>query len=320
MRTSLEERRRQYRVIYENILETPRIKPKPLSRIMRKRPSVVETRIQEAFNLVYVSGPHLRKLSYKNFKEYMYFINCEDPFELYLKYSEDNRVVYHARMDGFSNLWVISKEKIDVEDVVIEGYRSDYYISFAPDHSWEKAIKIMWEKIKNFSTDDYQPKGIIKCRWNRLIDWDENDEALFRYFKYNLRKPLSPMIKRSHKIPEGKIEQWLRRLPETCTIATVYFPKKLSAYDPYLYMFETEYEDFIIELFSELPTSSLFFRVSNKLFSRLYLDRQYLRNFDSPLDDVNQLHIPLMLRELTKMGILQNRTRAEIANHCRKDL
>jgi len=91
-------------------------------------------------------------------------------------------------------------------------------------------------------------------------------------------------------------------------------------YNPVLYMFETDYEDFIIELFSELPTSCFFFKVSDKLFSRMYIDREFLGNLDSDIADVNQLHIPMILRTLTKKGILKRRTRAVISHHCRKDL
>jgi hypothetical protein len=35
-----------------------------------------------------------------------------------------------------------------------------------------------------------------------------------------------------------------------------------------MFMFETDYEDFIVDLFSELPTSTFFFKVANKLFVR----------------------------------------------------
>jgi hypothetical protein len=312
VRTSLEEKIRQYRAIYENVSETPRIKPAPLSKIMKLRPSVVETRIEEAFNLGYVVRPQIRKRSYSNFKEYMYFINYEDPYELYEQYIKDKNVVYHAVTDGFSNFFAVSKDKFDIEgDVVIEGCRSDYHISFAPDHSWEKAIQIMKEKVSHFDPDTYLPRGIIKTHWDETIPWDVQDEILFGEFKYNLRNPVTP-VTRKHHIRRDKVKHWLKTLPETCTFVTGYFPKTISMYDPYVLMVETEYEDFIVDLFSVLPTTSWFFKVSGKLLLYLWVDRGSMQSVDFPKPDVSKLHIPLLLRSLSRKGIIKNKAQARV--------
>ncbi|MGC1123075.1 MAG: hypothetical protein WBA22_18490, partial [Candidatus Methanofastidiosia archaeon] len=142
--------------------------------------------------------------------------------------------------------------------------------------------------------------------------------TLFREFKYNLRKPLEPIV-RKHHMWSGTAYEWLERLPQYCTIATYYFPESMAAYDPYLFMFETDYEDFIIGLFSQLPTTSFFFKVSERLFAYLFVNRQYFRNIDLGIDDVNQLHIPLIIRDLQKRKIVRNHARALVAYHCRKN-
>jgi len=251
VRTTKEEKKRQYYTIYGLLNENPRILPSAISKILRIRPKTARNRVHEAIDKGYMSKPNIRKRSYSNFKEYVYFVRCEDPLGLYLRYGEDGRIVYHAVMDGFANLWVISKEEIDIEgDVLISGLRSDYHVSIAPDHSWKTAIKIMEERIEEFDPDKYEPRGIIQTHWDETVEWDETDEILYGYFKYDLRKPLDPIRKEEYSITTKKFKDWLKKLPEYCTIITRYFPEKSSSYDSYIFVFETDYEDFIIDLFS----------------------------------------------------------------------
>lgn len=320
MSFTLEHRKKQYRTIYELLHEMPRIRAKPLSRIMKTRPSTASSRMKEAFEQGYIVGPQIRKRSFSNLKEYMYFINCEDPLGLFEEYIPDENVIYHSIMDGFANFRIVSKEKFKVKgDVVLEGYRSDYHISFAPDHSWGTAIQTMREMVQNFNPEDYEPQGIIKTHWNEIIEWDQKDEILFREFKYDSRKPLNPLM-RKHHISKSKIDQWLKRLPECCTVFTCYFPEKISAYDPYVFMFETDFEDFIVDLFSELPTTSWFFKVSDRLLLYLWVDRGSMRSVDFRKPDISKLHIPRLLRRLSKEGIINHEAHTRVECYWREDL
>ena len=224
-------------------------------------------------------------------------------------------------MDGFANFYVISKEKIDIEgDILISGPRSDYHVSFAPNHSWKTAIKIMEEKKEKFDPDKYEPRGTIQTHWDVTIEWDKKDEILFRYFKYDLRKPME-RIRKKHRISGRMGMNWLKKLPEYCTIITRFYPEKRSSYDPYFFIFETDYEDFIIELFSELPTSTLFFKVSDKLIVHAYIERKSVRDDDiQPVSDVSALHIPLLIRSLLKKGIIKSRAHAIVNYHWGKSI
>jgi hypothetical protein len=254
-------------------------------------------------------GPHINKRSYANLKEYMVLINCENPEPLYLKYREDMNIIYHAQTIGFCDLWVITKEKVDIEgDVVAEGYRSDYYFPYAPNRSWEESLQIMWKKTNNFRSKDYAVKGIIKTHLNESVQWDSEDEALYQYFKYGIRKKLSPVMKKN-LISGGKLYNWFQKLPGCCTIYTGYYPETLSAYDPYLFMIETDYKDFIVELFSELPTTSTFFTVSELLFMYIHVPKRYTSGI-SIQKTAKKLHIPLLLNELIKREIIKSKARA----------
>ena len=318
MRTTPEQRKKQYRAIYELLFDSPRIYKKDIWALTNLNDRTLAKRVQESFEQQYIFGPDIRKRSYGNLKEYVYFFNCKNPELQYLQYQQDERIIYHAEMKGFCNFWIISKEPIDIDgDIVLEGPRSDYYTSYAPDRSWETALEIMKKKVETFDPEAYVSKKYIQIHFNETVDWDEEDELLYNYFKSNLRKPLAPVMKK-HRISGGKLYKFLEKLPETCTTATSYYPETVLAYDHYLYMFETDYEDFIIKLFSELPTSSSFFKVADKLFARIYVPRRYIknRNFQMAME---KWYIPLLILELLEKGIVKNKESALLEYHWTKD-
>jgi hypothetical protein len=229
-------------------------------------------------------------------KEYVYFVNSKSPFNTYLTYSEDENVIYHARMLGFVNTWITALQKFPVDgDIIYEGFRSDYHLSFAPDYTWEQSIESMNEKIKHFKKEMYTENTIIETHWHESIPWDHEDEKLYRSFKYDLRSTITPIMKKN-LISGQKIYEFLDKLPQCCTVDTSFFPKGLPAYDPYFFMFNTDYEDFIIELFSLLPTSSFFFKVADRLFAMIFVEKHIFRgNLSITLD---QFYIPNLINKL----------------------
>ncbi|MBU7038872.1 MAG: winged helix-turn-helix domain-containing protein [Theionarchaea archaeon] len=314
-----EERKRDVRVIFNTLDKNPRIQVRYLSRFLKLRPSNAGKRLRDAVEKGYIVGPQIRKRSFSSFAEYVYFIRSDDPIGLFRTYTQDSDVVYHTLMDGFSNLRIISLKELDLDGVVVGGRRSDYYISYAPDHSWEHSIKTMQEMVDTFDPETYLPQGLINTHWSESVEWSETDEILFRELKYNLRKPLTPLMK-AHHISAGDISGWLERLPECCTIFTCYFPETVPAYDPYVFMVETDYEDFVIELFSHLPTTTWFYRVSDTLFMDVWLDRGSMKSDDYVMQDINRLHIPLLVRDLLKREIIQSEAHALVQCYWRKDL
>lgn len=110
----------------------------------------------------------------------------------------------------------ITKEKIDIDgDCLVEGYRSDYSFPCTPNRSWENSLQIMHEKLESFKKEDYEFQGIINSHFDETTKWDSEDEILYRYFKYDLRKKLSPVITKEG-VSREKIFAWFERLPECC--------------------------------------------------------------------------------------------------------
>ena len=191
MPQSSEQQKKQFRVIYELLNDNPRIYIKDISSALRINPHATSKKLEKAFKKEYILAPQLRTRSYATMAEYMYFVHCENVSDHYLAYIEDGNVVYHAVMGGFANLWIITKRKMRIPgDIICEGFRSDFHVAHAPDHSWERAITIMKEMIREFDPGDYQEKGIITNRQHESMLWDPDFQTLYREFKYNLRRKL----------------------------------------------------------------------------------------------------------------------------------
>jgi hypothetical protein len=306
--------------IYESLLQRPRLRPHHLSRDLRLRPSSVSKIMKEAFKLGYIGGPQCRKKSYRNLREYVYIIRSPDPVDQYLRFREDSRIVYHTKMIGFSDIWAVTNEDIHIDgDIVVKGPRSDYYMSFALNCSWIDSLQTANDMVRNFDPSSYVPRKYIQNHWNETIEWDNTDEILFQEMKYDLRNPLEPVM-RKYKIPRTRINKWLKRLPECCTIVASYYPETITAYDPYLFMFETEYEDFIVELFSQLPVSTFFFKVADKLFVYFHVKKELSRTTGKDAIELDKLRIPVLVEELYDRGIVTNDSYAIAEYFWGKDL
>lgn len=115
-----------------------------------------------------------------------------------------------------------------------------------------------------------------------------------------------------------KAYEWLERLPERCAIFTGYYPETLLAYDACLFMFNTEYEDFIIDLFSQLSTTCWFYRVSDNLIAETLLGKSSGGKENIHTRDVTELQIPLLVRDLVRKEILMSEAHAKVKCYWRK--
>jgi hypothetical protein len=317
MKIKLEERIKQYRHIYELLNEFPLISKSKIANLLRINWITANNRLNEARRDQYIIGPETRKCSFANILEYVYFFNTEEPDITYMEFREDPRVVYNAQLYGFCNSLVISREEIQIDgEVLLNGSRSDYYIPFTPDHSFECALQNMQKKIEDFSPRNYTPQEIIKNHWGETVKWDEDDENIYRFLKYDLRKKKGSLITDQH-ISREKINYWLENLNKRCTIHTSFYPETLSEYQTYLSVFDTDYEDFVIEVFSELPASPSFFKVQEKLILMAYYPGKFMND---EFTHTKILSIPPLEMRLLKRGIVKKKKRAMIGRSKKKDL
>ena len=314
--TLKKKKRRKFRALYELLFTNYRIPNYRISEKLHFR--AVSKIIGEALEKQYIIGPEVRKCSYANTLEYIYFFNTEEPDITYMKYREDPRVIYNAQLYGFCNSLVISREEIDVEgEIVLQGPRSDYYIPYTPNQSFEYALQNMQERTRNFNPLDYIPREFIKTHWNETIKWDEDDEKIYRFLKYDLRKKKGSFIERQW-ISVGKINYWFKTLNKRCTVHTSFYPETLTEYQSYLSIFDTDYEDFVIEVFSELPATPSFFKVQDKLILIAYYPGKFMNDVYTQFAEI--LSIPPLEVELLTKGIVKKKKRAMVGRSWKKDL
>jgi hypothetical protein len=318
MKYQLDERKEQFRTIFELWYKNPRMEIQEIGEVLELNYRTVKSRIEEAVTQGYIVGPQIRKKSFKPFKEYVHFAIFEDPDVLYQEYRWNKDIIHHAVLDGFCNFSFISEKHFDLEGILVSGDRTDYHISYPPNLSWSTSLPRMGEMVQAFDPATYTPKHYLKTHWDEKIYWTELDETLYGEFKYDFRKPLNTIARKKYNMYKRDADRWLKKVPECCTVFTSYFPESIFAYDSCVYMFETDYEDFLIDVFSLLPTTAWFYRVSNKLFIHTWLDRGSMRSA-TPLEDISMLHMISLMRNLKKKEIIKSEAHAEVICYWRRE-
>jgi hypothetical protein len=319
MKVGLEQKKREYRILFDLLNTEARTSYSEIADVLGVDIRTARERFKEAIEKGYITVPQIRKKSFSNLKNHVHLIRSDDPIGLFEELAEDRRVIHHGLLDGFCDLIVTAKEKLDIKGTICEGPSSDYYISCPPNQPWEISNQSMWDMVRTFNPNNYTPKGYIKTHWDELAEWSDTDEILFWEFKFNFRKSLDPIAKK-RRLWKGIVYDWLKRLPRYCTILTCYFQESLSAYVPYLFMFETDYEDFIIDLFSQLPTTCWFQRVSDKLIAHMWTLMIPVKQENTRVRDIPELQISLLIRDLRKKEILKSEAHAMFNCYWRQEV
>jgi hypothetical protein len=177
----------------------------------------------------------------------------------------------------------------------------------------------MRDIVREFDPEDYIPKTYITNHWNETVEWSKEHEILYQEFKYDLRKLLEP-IARKYGIPIGRIRNFLEQLPTYCIIFTCYYRESLSSYDECLYTFETDYEDFVIDVFSQLPATSWFYKVEDRLIAHLQIKTRPSRKESLQTEDVTGVQILLLVKDMMKKGIVRNEAHGTFKCYWRKEV
>ena len=256
--------------VFKLLNEDPRIPKTTIARKLKINAKTAEKWYNDAVALRIIIPPFFRRKSFTNFREYFYFINTNDPYECYQRMKSKKEVMYCTVQSGFSDMQIISKAPLNLEEeVILSGERSDYYVSTPKDQMFEKANQIMERKLKTI--DDFEPTpSPLILRKEPYSQWDDLDEAVYYSLMGNLRKPWAHVLKESGAY-NNKIMHWYRTRNEFGHTITTFFPEGEKAYQPTLFAIETENDALLIDIFSEMPTSSVFYRLNKYVIMVLYV-------------------------------------------------
>ncbi len=177
--------------------------------------------------------------------------------------------MFFSVQTGFSNFQVVSEKKLNLDDdVVISGDRSDYYVTTPRRCTFDDAVQMMLKKVRN-GKYDISPTPLIYH--NEIFQkWDEINEKIYRCLCNDFRKSYRT-INKDIGTYTNKVLHFLRSVDQFGQVIVMYFPDGLGAYQPTTYLIETDYDSVLTDIFSCLPVSTVFYRISKYLLMKIYL-------------------------------------------------
>jgi hypothetical protein len=256
--------------MYSLLLEEPRIPKEQMARKLKVNKNTIYSWYDEAVEKRIIILPVLRRKSFVNFREYIYFLNVEHPHLLYEELQLNTDILYYCVQTGFANFQIYSKVPLDLEgEIILEGIRSDYIVTTPVECTFEQSIQKIKRKLEKLGVYK-ENSSPLKIRQERYSPWDEKDEEIFWAVRNEMRKPFREII-REYDTYADKVLKWFRRCNEFGHIVTMYFPEGEGSYLPSLYSIKTEHDNVLIDIFSCLPTSSVFYRVDDRLIMLIHL-------------------------------------------------
>jgi len=257
--------------IFELLIEDPRMTKLQMARRFKVNPNTLVTWWNSAIDNRIILLPIFRRKSFKNFREFFYFLKTEDPHKLFeVLQIQDLPISYFSVQTGFCNFQIVAKEPIEPRgEVALSGERSDYFVTVPPKREFRESVRRIDAMLRNL--DVLKPrKSPLKYRDEEYTPWDEKDEAIYWEICNNLRIPFASVVQ-SAKTYNDKAWAWFRNREEFGDTMTFFFPRGESAYIPSLYVIDTNHDSLLIDIFSQLPATTVFYRIGGKVLMLAYL-------------------------------------------------
>ncbi|MBU7031542.1 MAG: hypothetical protein HXS53_03345 [Theionarchaea archaeon] len=207
------------------------------------------------------------------------------------------RVGYLCIFHGSWDVMVSYNGTIDFTDIpgyrgeVTMGYRGIIHTPRVPFTTWQSALK----KIDTILSQEEYEQELFFTQIPCTPDWDEEEWHLFYYFTHNLRKSFNDLRKRI-PISWRKFEAWKKSLFDYCVHFQAYYPEGYDAYNIKTFCFQTDYETFIVDLFSHLPATPVFSNVGDHI----------LLDISVPNDHLQQVKIFELISQLIEKDIISH--------------
>jgi len=258
--------------LFQLVLENPRIPQIEFARIFHVNRKTANIWWHNAIDYGIIIPPVFKRKSFLNFREHFYFIRVNNPHSLYEKFKDSKDISYYSVQTGFANFQIIAEKPLSLNhEVVLSGERSDYFVSIPPNCTFEKSISLIEEKLKNLDKREREPTPLV-YHAEEYTPWDELDEVIYQRLCNSLRSSFTDIIETTGAYSD-KIMDWFRTREKFGQDIVMFFPKGESAYLLSLFCIDTEKENdsILIDIFSKLPTSNVFYRIGEKLMMSIYL-------------------------------------------------
>ena len=174
-------------------------------------------------------------------------------------------MLYQGTTFGDWNTLVITDRFLDFSQLV--GFQSLVYqnekgavytppVAYCPWNTW---LQKMYDHLDTLSLKVGSGTAAAP-----LLDWDENGWKLYHAFKPNMRKKVTPMLKKLH-IRYDTYTQWMNTLHNHCSIHTGFYSKGVDAYAQYCFLLDTDYKQSVKSLLSLFPTTPVIMELGTQL-------------------------------------------------------
>lgn len=260
-------RKRNYFKIFEQIYETPSMSIYDISQKAELSRNTVSKYMKEMYAQGVLVGPQIRMKPAPNYKEYVYLMNFRNPFQVFEGLKGFPNVLYHVMTFGDWNIMAVTDRLLDFsqlvgfDSMVSQGMRGRSYTPKVEFTRWEDSFENSYGRVTQFTSTR---SGYRDRRLASPLDWDEDMWKLYRTFKFNMRKKVTPTL-RKIKVRYETYTKWMKTLEEHSTVHVGFYPDGYQTYMTYCFLFSSDYEDSVKELFSLFPTTPFILEIGNQL-------------------------------------------------------
>jgi hypothetical protein len=260
--------------IYHHRYDDPWISNKKIAKLVHRSVTTVDRYAQQAEKKGIIVNPKLR-LVYPYRKAALLLF--EDKWAAFNRLQAYINISYLSVFQGDWDIMAVYDGQLDFshipgyEQKIADGLRGAIFTPKVRYVSWKRSFAevddlLSKEEIKESNSDF----GI------QYPDWDEEEWKLFYYFESSLRKKFS-IFRKQYSIRWKKYQKWKNSLGKYCTVMMQYYPEGRSAYEDLTLCFKTLYGEYIIELVSRFPTSSIFCMIGEYFSVNMSIPRDYSR-------------------------------------------
>ncbi|MGC1121361.1 MAG: hypothetical protein WBA22_09725 [Candidatus Methanofastidiosia archaeon] len=266
------EKKKRFYQIFCQIYDNPRTQIYEISKALGIYRKSVSKALQEMLDQQIMVGPGLRLKPLQKNPRIYYVLDFDDPFKAFERLRQDRRLSYSAVVFGDFPIIAAGDPGITFDEypgfkrIIISGERGEFFTPKATSLEWEECADRILEEIEK--SDSWKKSTWISNPVD--IPWDHQEWEFFLGFGGDIRRKIAPLV-REQDVSFRKFYEWLDTVDQYATTHTWFYPEGYANYTTYVFLFKTDYEKALIELFSLLPTTPMFFKVGSYLVTWVYI-------------------------------------------------
>jgi len=267
-----------YYQIYEQLLQDERVSLAKMSRNLGLARNTVSSHYHTMIENEILLPPALRLKMFKDLREYVYYLRFDKPMQVNQELEHNPKVVYHCVTSGAFDMVVTTYSPVDFEShpkfkgCLLSGPRSDIYF---PAPISRDSYEVAFQKIqKTLQEEDLKRSSIPMEFPKREIIWSDLEWELFYDLKHDTRRTFTEIVK-THDISKWLFYRAYERIRQNCIRIVSFFPKKRLNYSDFYFIFKTDYEQALADLFMQLPCNSMIWRVDDRMVAWINIVRTF---------------------------------------------